>query len=363
MTRTLCVDLRWIDCSGIGSYIKGLMPGLTAALHDVAVVGLGHKERLLELSWAQAPNVRVIDCRASRYSLTEQFLLPLTIPRDTNLFFSPHYPTPLLYRGRFAVTVHDLSHLVVPEIASNPFKRAYASTMLNNVRRRAALILTVSNFSKSELLRCTRGPRTDNIMTVHEGVANEWFDAQKLPRSRLRPYLVYVGNIKPYKNVSRLVEAFIGVMKSVPHDLLIVGKYEGLITGETDGFFARAKSAGERIQLTGHVSQPELLSLVANADALVLPSLYEGFGLPPLEAMAAGVPVLVARAAALPEICGDAALYCDPLNVEDLDAGLVSILTDQELRSRLVGAGREHVSKYSWDHCAQQTAAAFRSVL
>jgi glycosyltransferase involved in cell wall biosynthesis len=363
MTKTLCIDLRWIDCSGIGTYIKGLMPGLIGLLHEVSVVGLGPKDRLLEFSWAQAPNVRLVDCRASRYSLVEQLLLPLAIPRSTDVFFSPHYPTPLLYRGGLVVTVHDLSHLVVPEIANSRLKQAYASMMLNRVRRRAKMVLTVSNFSKSELLRWTRGPRSDNIVTVHEGVSEDWFDPPRSPRKHAGPYIVYVGNVKPYKNVSRLVEAFVGVMEKVPHDLLIVGQYEGLITGEGNGFFARAKCAGTRIEFTGSVPQRELLSLVANADALVLPSLYEGFGFPPLEAMAAGVPALVARAASIPEVCGDAALYCDPLNVEDVAAGIVSILTDERLRCRLIRAGREHVRKYSWERCARETAAAIRSVL
>lgn len=332
MTKTLCIDLRWINCSGIGTYIKGLMPGLIAGLGDVRIVGIGPKDRLQEFPWSGCSHVELIDCDVSRYSVAEQVVLPLAISRDTDLFFSPHYPIPLLYRGRFAVTVHDLSHVVVTEIASNLIKRTYAKTMLRNVRQRASLILTVSNFSKKELLRRTRGSRADNIVTVYEGVSDEWYDAAQSTSPHDRPYLVYVGNIKPYKNVSRLVEAFLSVMHVIPQDLLIVGQHEGLITGEVDGFFARARSAGNRIQFTGHVSQDQLLAFVGNAEALVMPSLYEGFGFPPLEAMAAGVPTLVSRAASLPEVCGDASLYCDPLSVEGIGAGIVSIVTDKTLR-------------------------------
>jgi glycosyltransferase involved in cell wall biosynthesis len=363
MKKKLCIDLRWIDCSGIGTYIKGLIPGLIAALADVRIVGIGQKRRLQEFPWSGAAHVELIDCDASRYSLMEQVLLPLVIPRDTDLFFSPHYPMPLLYRGRFIVTVHDLSHIVVPEIASNLVKRTYAETMLRNVRQRASMILTVSNFSKSELLRCTSGSRTDNIATVYEGISDEWYDAAQSPRPYGRPYLVYVGNVKPYKNLSRLVEAFLSVLDVVPHDLLIVGQFEGLITGESDKFFARAKSAKERIRFMGHVSQDQLMALVGNAAALAMPSLYEGFGFPPLEAMAAGVPTLVARAGSLPEVCGDAALYCNPLSVENMATGIVSILTDEALRSRLICAGKKRVQTYSWATCAQETAGAIRSVL
>ena len=359
----ISIDLRWIDSSGIGTYIKGLMPGLVDAFRDVRIAAIGSRRRLKEFSWASASHVEIIDCNVARYSPAEQVILPLKIPRHTDLFFSPHYPIPLLYRGRIAVTVHDLSHLVVPEIAQNAVKRAYAATVMGHVRRRASLILTVSDFSKSELLRCTRGPRTDNIVTIHEGVSEEWFSAPSLPRPRRGPYMVYVGNVKPYKNVSRLVEAFMGAMDAIPHDLLIIGKYEGLITGESEALFERAKSAGSRIQFTGPVSQIELLALVANADALALPSLYEGFGFPPLEAMAAGVPTLVARSGSLPEICGNAALYCEPMDVYDIIRGIISILTEAELRGRLISAGREQVRKYSWATCAQRTADAMRALL
>lgn len=362
MKKTICTDLRWIDCSGIGTYIKGLMPGLITALGDVRIVGMGPIERLREFPWSGAAHVELIDCAAKRYSLSEQIVLPRVIPPDTDLFFSPHYPIPLFYRGRLAVTVHDLSHLVVPEIAGNSLKRLYAKTMMRNVRRRAALILTVSEFSRSELMRHTSGSRSDNIVTVHEGVSAEWFAIERTPLPE-QPYIVYVGNVKPYKNVGRLVEGFLQVMERIPHKLLIIGQYKGLITGESDGFFARARTAGERIRFTGHVSQKQLMTYVAGADALVLPSLYEGFGFPPLEAMAAGVPALVARAASMPEICGDAVLYCDPLSVHDIAEKLVTVVSDEAVRSRLIQFGREQASKYTWEACAEQTARAIRAVL
>lgn len=363
MKTIIAIDLRWIDCSGIGSYIKGIMPGLTEALRDVSIVGIGPRKRLQNFSWSSAPHFKLIDCNVSRYSAAEQIVLPLAIPCGTDIFFSPHYPIPLLYRGRLVVTVHDLSHLVIPEIRNNFLKRTYAETMLRSVRDRASLILTDSDFSKEELLRLTSGSRSDNITTIHLAVSDEWYNASKLPRPHARPYIVYVGNVKPYKNVSRLVEAFLSIMNGLPHDMLIVGQREGLITGESDGFFARVESANGRIQFTGHVPQEQLLALVGHADALVLPSLYEGFGLPPVEAMAAGIPALVSRAASLPEICGDAALYCDPLSVEDIAAGIMSIVSDKNLRRRLICEGKRQVCKYSWDLCAQKTASALRSVI
>jgi glycosyltransferase involved in cell wall biosynthesis len=355
--------LRWIDASGVGTYIKGILPGIVERLENVSIVGLGVRSRLEEFPWSRAANVRLIDCRAARYSLTEQFQVPLAIPAGTDLFFTPYYTIPLLYPGRLAVTVHDLSHRVVPEIIGNARKRIYAQVMFRALRKRASLIFTVSDFSKAELLRLTTGSREDNILTTHLGITNEWYTAADLPAVRARPYFIYVGNIKPYKNVGRLVEAFMRIQHSLPQDLVIVGQSEGLITGESAEFFKRVRTAGGRIHLTGFVSHRELLSLVAGARALIMPSLYEGFGLPALEAMAAGVPVAAANVASLPEVCGDAALYFDPMQVDDIAAKLVRIGSDDALCLALKVKGVERSRLFTWDACAAKTAEGLRSCL
>lgn len=344
-------------------YIKGIMPGIVEGLRNVSIVGLGDRARLRNFPWSRADNVRLIDCNAKRYSVAEQIQLPLLIPPRTDLFFSPYYTFPLLYRGRLAVTVHDMSHLVVPEIVKNLRKRTYAQTMYRALSKRASLILTVSNFSKFEFLRLTTGCREDNIIVTHLGISSEWSNAASLPSPRPRPYFVCVGNVKPYKNLGRLVEAFLRIRDKTPCDLVIVGQSEGLITGESTKFFERVKSAGERIELTGHISYEQLLSLVGHARALIMPSLYEGFGLPPLEAMAAGVPVAVARTASLPEVCGDAALYFDPLQVEDIACGMVSIASDDSLRKQFRGRGLERSKLFTWQACAETTAQALDTCL
>jgi glycosyltransferase involved in cell wall biosynthesis len=361
--KTLCIDLRWIDASGVGIYIKGIMPGIVERLGDVSIVGIGDRSRLEEFSWSRAANVRLVDCRAGRYSLAEQVQLPLAIPRGTDLFFSPYYTIPLLYRGRLAVTVHDMSHLVIAEIIGDAKKRLYAQTMFRALRKQASVIFTVSNFSKSELLRLTRGRRDDNILPTHLGISPEWRGAAQLPAVRSHPYIVCVGNIKPYKNIGRLVEAFLKVKDQMPHDLVIVGQSEGLITGESAEFFERVRGAGERIHLTGFVSHDELLSLIGHAHALIMPSLYEGFGLPPVEAMAAGVPVAVSKAASLPEVCGDAALYFDPLDIGDLAAKLIEIASNSKLRQQCIERGLERSGLYTWDSCSKKTAEALRANL
>lgn len=359
----LCIDLRWIDASGVGMYIKGIMPGLVDRLPDVKIVGLGDRARLQEFDWSCAANISLINCTAGRYSIAEQLHIPLAIPPRTDLFFTPYYTIPLFYRGPLAVTVHDMSHRVVEEIVSNLKKRIYAKVMYAALRRRAAIVFTVSEFSKAELLRLTDGPRTDNILPTPLGISPEWYQAKRIPALRARPYFVCVGNVKPYKNISRLVQAFLKIQNQVPHDLIVIGQSEGLITGESAEFFDLVRMAGERIQLTGFVSHQELLSLVAHAHALVMPSLYEGFGLPPVEAMAAGVPVVIANAASLPEVCGDAALYFDPLRVDDIAEKLLVAAKDDVLCRSLAEKGQERSRLYTWDKCSMLTAEAIHSFL
>jgi glycosyltransferase involved in cell wall biosynthesis len=279
------------------------------------------------------------------------------------LFFSPYYTIPLFYRGRLAVTVHDMSHLLVKELIKDVRKRIYANIMFKAIRRRASLIFTVSDFTKSELLRLTQGARHDNILPTHLGVGPEWYSAVELPAIRAGRYFVAVGNVKPYKNFGRLVEAFLTVSERFPHDLIIVGQHDGLITGESNKFFESIRNSAGRVHLTGYVSFSELKSLVGHAEALVMPSLYEGFGLPPLEAMAAGVPVVTSTSASLPEICGDAALYFDALNVDDIANKLLAVASNPETRDERRKKGLERSRLFTWESCSIATAEALRSYL
>ncbi len=237
-----------------------------------------------------------------------------------------------------------MSHLLVEELVRDLRKRIYAKVMFKSIRKRASLIFTVSNFTKSELLRLTHGPREDNIVPTHLGVELDWYSAAQLPKVRTGRYFVAVGNVKPYKNFGRLVDAFLKVRESIPHDLIVVGQTEGMITGGIRRVFRANTKSGDRVHLTGYVSFSELKSLVGHAEALIMPSLYEGFGLPPLEAMAAGVPVVTSTSASLPEICCDAALYFDALNIDDIANKLLAVASNSEVRNELRKKGWSEAS-------------------
>ena len=197
---------------------------------------------------------------------------------------------------------------------------------------------------------------------IHIGVDEAWFDVPDRPRPYEKPYVLFVGSVKPHKNVGGLIRALELAQRRIPHDLVIVGRREGLITAD-EAVAAKAKALGARVHFTGFVRDDLLKQFVKHADALALPSFYEGFGLPPLEAMACGCPALVSNAASLPEACGDAALYCDPHSPEDIAEKLVLLMEDEALRTSLRRKGLERVKRFTWEACAQKTLEVLEKTL
>lgn len=356
MSRHVAVDVRMARDSGIGTYIRHILPPVIAARPAWKFTLLGRRREIEALGWATLPNVAVRDCTSRIYTVAEQVELKWKSPASVDLFWSPHYNIPLLGRGPLVVTVHDVLHLAKPEYLRNPLKRAYARAMFEAVQRRATRIVTVSDFSRVEYRRLA-GLRGPEPVVVHNGVAESWHAEQPLAARTSgagSPYVVYVGNVKPHKNLGTLVRAFASIVEDVPHDLLIVGRREGL-RGPDAHVEAAAAALGGRVRFAGEANDEALRGYVAGAAALVMPSLYEGFGLPPLEAMAVGCPTLVARAASLPEVCGDAALYCDPLDPADMGQALRRLLLDEPLRESLRVRGLAHVRRFRWERTARET--------
>lgn len=358
---TIAVDARMIRASGIGTYISELLPRLIAARPELGFALLGSVSLLQELPWTRTSNVRIIEMDVPIYSMREQIALARRVPPDSSVFWSPHYNIPLVWRGRLVVTVHDVAHLALPHIFGGFHRQAYARFMLRRISRSANSILTPSEFTRMEFERLVGVPR-GRLEVVHNGVNQEWFNVAPSPSPHPKPYLLYVGNVKPHKNLGRLVEAFGQLASRIPCDLLILGKDEGLRTGDS-AVPVTAGRLGPRVQLVGAVPQGLLRRYVAHAEALVLPSLYEGFGLTPLEAMACGRPTIVARAASLPEVCGDAACYFDPLDSTSIAEAILLVLQDAKLQETLRCRGLERARRFTWERSAQATLAILDGML
>jgi len=358
----ITIDLRMINSSGIGTYGRNLVPLVIAALprHDFTL--LARSSELDAYPWATANNISIIDMSSPVYTVSEQFELVRKIPKETVLFWSPHYNIPVLYRRKLLVTIHDAFHLAMPEYTGGLLKRVYAKLMFAAVVKKAKAILCVSRFTAVELTRLT-GISAEKLSVILLGANESWYHIKKLQRPESKPYLLYVGNVKPHKNLSSLVAAFEMIADVIPHDLLIVGKKDDLITADKDVEY-RASGLGNRVRFTGLVEEELLQQYFVHADALVFPSLYEGFGLPPLEAMACGCPVIVSNSASLPEVCGDAVIYCNPEDPSDIAEKIrLVVLDENNLRETMRQNGIEQAKKFTWEKCARETVSVIEKVL
>jgi glycosyltransferase involved in cell wall biosynthesis len=313
---------------------------------------MGNVDLLRKYQWSDLHNVGLIDCRSPIYSLAEQMELPSKLPRSADLYWSPHYIVPALIRCRTMVTIHDIFHLAMPQYVKGPHKRAYAKGLFMVIARKAGTVVCSSDYTLSEVKRLTKIDHS-KLHRVHLGVDEAWFDAVPERNPHPEPYLLYVGNVKPHKNLRALLSAYRMIEGEIPHDLVIVGKNEGFITGDAQ-VAEEARLLGGRVKFTGSISLAVLRQYVIHADCLVLPSLYEGFGLPPLEAMACGCPTIVSTAASLPEVCGDASLYIDPHRPEDIAAKIKMLLNDEALRSELRSKGRQQAARFGWEKTADE---------
>jgi glycosyltransferase involved in cell wall biosynthesis len=351
----LIIDFRMYNASGIGTYITNIVPFLIDKF-DVILLG---KVNEINFFYKKA---KVIECNSSIYSIQEQFELFNKIPK-CDIFWSPHYNIPIfpIKAKKIIVTVHDVFHLAMLEYVEGIHKRLYAKALFTAIKYKANKIICVSKFSAKELVRLT-GVNPDKITVIHNGVNKEWFEIKKEKRPHNKPYLLYVGNVKPHKNLVRLLEAFELLANKIPHDLIIVGKKEGFITGDTI-IEKKAISLKQRVHFTGYVDNKLLHQYFVHAETLVFPSLYEGFGLPPLEAMACGCPVIVSNAASLPEVCGDAAIYCDPYSVEDIANKIEQLLADKNLQQEMRLKGIERAKQFSWEKAAKKTCEVIEELI
>lgn len=357
----LTIDLRKLRDSGVGTYINTLLPSVLADLSGVQVVLIGQTNDLCTYSWACTSNVSIIDYRRRPYSPQEQFELLRSIPKDTTLLWTPFINVPALYRGKLLVTVYDMNFLALPQFLSSS-QRLYAKFMFGAIRRKAAHVLCISEYTRKEYLRFYPGHEDKTTVTLL-GTPPLWLQPQPpAPSPRSRPYFLFVGNIKPHKNLVRLARAFRSLNAALPHDLVIVGKREGFIISDNE-VGKELEDLGDRVHFTGYIDDKQLGAHYAHATALIYPSLYEGFGFPPLEAMASGCPVLASNVTSIPESCGEAALYCDPYSVEDIAVKMRQIATDSALRQSLIERGRRHAEAMTWDDCANKTITVIRNLL
>jgi glycosyltransferase involved in cell wall biosynthesis len=361
----LAVDAR-IWKTGIGTYTVNLLREIRRVDGEFRVSAIVRAEAEGMMA-GMCDETRVVD--APIYSLQEQLRIPAAAG-ECDLLHVPHYNVPALYRGRMVVTIHDLTHLTDPAFRNSAKAWLYARPMLKMAAKKASHVITVSGFSKQQIIEYL-GVRPEKVSVIYNGLGSQFClidraTAKEKVRSTLNiepPYLLFVGNLKPHKNLGRLLRAFALLRERGRTNLTLVlvgddRKRKQSVMGEC----ARL-GISEVVRHVPWVAEDLLPQLYASADLVVMPSTSEGFGFPVLEAMACGTPVVCSNATSLPEVGGDAVEYFDPYNVEEMAAAIERVLDSPSLQAEMREKGLKQAAKFTWEECARKHLEVYRKVL
>jgi alpha-1,3-rhamnosyl/mannosyltransferase len=368
----IAIDVRkWRDY-GIGTYVRNVVRHLARLDQRNTYFLFCHgtdEPTLRDLSENFVP---VVD-ESLQYRLREHFSIPFKLRRlGAELLHSPHYVRPLLCTIPSVVTIHDCIHLLFPQYLPNRMAYRYARFVMGSAIERSALVYTVSQASRADILRFYPSTDPDKVRVIPNAIDPELLvDPGEEERERIREryqirgrFVLFAGNVKPHKNLERLIRAFAIVRaQSGRRDLRLV--LIGEDVSRYNSLRRTAEEAGVRpdVRFFGFVPHQTLAALYRMASVFAFPSLYEGFGLPPLEAMACGTPVLTSSISSLPEVAGDAALLVDPYSVEEIAEGLARLLDDDGLRHSLVARGRARAAGFSWERAARAILDGYLRVL
>lgn len=380
----IAIDVRRIRDFGVGTYIRNLLNALGAADKENEYLLISPPENAGELSHLPA-NFRPVPYSRSDEDRLDHFALPLLLRElRTDLVHVPFNRVPLFMPKPYVVTIHDLSSLM--------FEDPYG--MLRSLRRfrfrrgllRASKVIAVSEATRRDVQNILSIPE-ERLCVIYNALDPQFFghrhladaraagpEAATLERRRILeryqihyPFLLYAGNIRPQKNIPRLVEAF-AVVRTELAQHPVYKDLRLIIIGDEISKYPSVRHAviqsrvEDCVRFLGFVPFDTLRIFYELAAAFVFPSLYEGFGLPPLEAMASGTPVVTSNSSSLPEAVGDAAMLVNPENVFDIAHGIRNVLLNDELRANLIRKGKQHALSFSWERSAREVIEIYREV-
>lgn len=376
----IVMDARFLgpEGTGIGRYIGKLLENLEEVdkKNDYWVV---LRSSNFDLYNPKNPNFRKVIADARWYGFKEQFLVPrILLSLKPDLVHFPHFNVPVAYLGKFVVTIHDLigsEYRSTESTTRAPLvywaKHFIYERVVRQAVGRAEKVIVPTNTIKDKVSK-QLSISADKIAVTYEAADEKFFtwgeDKSLLTRKSedifkkygvKSPYLVCAGNAFPYKNLDRLLES----LSYLPKEMSFVNPSPKSAFQDRLREKAEKLGVGKRLILPGFVTDEELSVLYHNAVAYVMPSLSEGFGLPALEAMASKLPVIISDIPVLREVCGDNVLYVDPNNPQDIAEKIKKLMSDQDLRQRLINEGLERVRQFSWRKTAAQTLQVYEEAL
>lgn len=339
---------------GLGRYNQEFLEELKKIDQDNQYTLLFEEDPHLDLP----SNFQIKICHCHWYGLKEQIVLPWLLYRlKPDLVHFTHFNVPFFYYGKYVVTIHDLIMTKFPSRRAttlNPilFKVKYwlYQIVIRNAIKRSQKIIAVSKFTAEDIKNYFKLTQVEaqKITIIYEGISSPVVDTKSLPQLPQK-YFLYVGNAYPHKNLDFLITTFGEFLKKYPEYYLV-------LVGNKNYFYKELEKANKISQVifSGYVPDQLLAAYYKKATAYIFPSLYEGFGLPPLEAMSYGLPVLSSNASSLPEILGQSVLYFDPTDKDDLKKKMSEIIAQADLRDKLIKFGYQQIEKYSWKKMAKE---------
>lgn len=363
------IDARFFgsQSKGLGRYTQELVEHLLEQDQQNEYVLFMRSD--VQKTWKNSnPRVRIVTADFPWYSFAEQVQLPQVLNKENcDLYHFPHFNVPVFFNKPFIVTIHDLILSHFPTIRATTlgpflyrFKHAMYKFVIHRALKRSRHIITISEFTRTDLLSTYHIPKM-KITVAYEGVGESLAPHDDDERFRMtgvgNEFLLYVGNAYPHKNLESLIDAFADLRTRRPELTLV-------LVGKIDYFFARLQSyVRERgitgVVFTGYATDDELRWLYHHATVYVFPSMYEGFGLPPLEAMSHSLPVASSNASCMPEILQSAVLYFNPNDLHDMIQVIERLLANPDEREALKEKGRQLVRQYSWKTMAEKTLQVY----
>jgi glycosyltransferase involved in cell wall biosynthesis len=355
--------------SGLGVYAVSLLQELAKLHDDLLVYTSCPKEcnvdsaKMRKIGFGVQPSLGRMG-HFQRYFWTQTALALRLLADKASLLLSPLPEGMLLPVVPQVVTVLDVIPLHF--LDEYPRQQYYFRYLIPRILKKSRRIVTISENTKHDIMSFY-GIEPEKIHVIPPGFEKSRYrlginsESVKM-KYGLTDYLLYVGNLLPHKNLRRLLRAFSLIARKMPYKLVIAGykdpRYYPELKAEIE-----ALGHAEKVLFLDYVSADELSALYTGAKAFIIPSLYEGFGFPPLEAMACGCPVVVSNVGSLPEVCGDAAIYVDPYNIESIAEGIRKVIMDETLRQNLIKKGLERARLFSWEKSAREHIKVFEEVL